>query len=319
MGLFGGGRKICPVCGNKASRFLPLKVEGEPLCGDCESKVFELPKDLQDSTLETMAALRAYFAVYDENVALRQSFQTTYQHDFGLFGGCICLDTTQRLLRLSSSDNTFVFEPENIVQFRISEDAAPLFEGTKDALICYQSAIPGRVQNMGREIDRFRLERRQCEQLKHMEEEMERQAKERGDTYMSRYISVPHVSDLNPFKKYFVSLKLDHLYHKMEKEFKEDGPGFSDYDTSIQGYLQAYETATEAMRTLAENLMAVINPDAPRRQVAAQPVPGTESMPGASAAPVDAVAEIQRYKGLLDSGAITEEEFAAKKRQLLGI
>lgn len=40
------------------------------------------------------------------------------------------------------------------------------------------------------------------------------------------------------------------------------------------------------------------------------------AVPGA---PVDPVTEIQKFKGLLDSGAITEEEFAAKKRQLLGI
>ena len=37
------------------------------------------------------------------------------------------------------------------------------------------------------------------------------------------------------------------------------------------------------------------------------------------AAPVDAVAEIQKFKTLADQGIITEEEFAAKKRQLLGI
>ena len=29
--------------------------------------------------------------------------------------------------------------------------------------------------------------------------------------------------------------------------------------------------------------------------------------------------EIQRYKALLDAGVLTEEEFVAKKRQLLGI
>jgi hypothetical protein len=33
----------------------------------------------------------------------------------------------------------------------------------------------------------------------------------------------------------------------------------------------------------------------------------------------DPVAEIQKYKTLLDQGIITEEEFTAKKRQLLGI
>lgn len=315
MGLF-GPKKFCPVCGNKAARFLPTKVEGEPLCSDCANKVFELPTDMQNKVLESMASLREYFVVFDENKALRHSFQTSYQHDFGILGGCICMDTAHRLLRLSSSDDSFVFEPENIKLFRISEDSAPLFEGTKDELVCYQSTAPDRVRSMGREVDRFRIERRQCEQMRHMEEEMERQAKERGDTYTKRYISMPDVTTLNPFQKYYVYIELDHPYHKMEKEFKETGPGFSDYDTSIEGYLQAYENYSNEMRAMAENLMAVINPDAPRRQVAAQPAPGERAVP---AAPADPVAEIQKYKELLDSGAITEEEFAAKKRQLLGI
>ena len=39
----------------------------------------------------------------------------------------------------------------------------------------------------------------------------------------------------------------------------------------------------------------------------------------AATAPTDAVAEIKKYKDLLDSGIITEEEFAAKKKQLMGI
>lgn len=311
MGLF-GPKKMCPVCGNKASRFLPLKVEGEPLCGDCSSKVLELPSEMQDSVLETMTSLQEYFAVFDENSALRQRFQQSYRHDFGILGGCICLDTDNRLLRLSSSDNAFVFEPENIKLFRISEDSAPLFEGTKDALVCYRSTAPDRAKSMGREVDRFRLEKRQCEQLRHMEEEMERQAKERGDTYTSRYISLPDVTTLNPFQKYYVYLELDHPYRKMQKEFKETGPGFSDYDTSIEGYLEAYEASWQEMRALADNMMAVINPDAPERQVGATNEPAPD-------APADPVTEIQRYKELLDSGAITEEEFAAKKRQLLGI
>lgn len=36
-------------------------------------------------------------------------------------------------------------------------------------------------------------------------------------------------------------------------------------------------------------------------------------------APVDAVAEIKKYKELLEQGIITEEEFTAKKKRLLGI
>lgn len=38
-----------------------------------------------------------------------------------------------------------------------------------------------------------------------------------------------------------------------------------------------------------------------------------------AAAAVDTVAEIQKYKLLFDAGVLTEEEFAAKKKQLLGI
>ena len=35
--------------------------------------------------------------------------------------------------------------------------------------------------------------------------------------------------------------------------------------------------------------------------------------------PNDAITEIERYKGLLDKGIITQEEFDAKKKQLLGL
>jgi membrane protease subunit (stomatin/prohibitin family) len=43
--------------------------------------------------------------------------------------------------------------------------------------------------------------------------------------------------------------------------------------------------------------------------------------PPAAAAPAepDSAAEIQKYAALKDQGLITEEEFAAKKKQILGI
>ena len=41
---------------------------------------------------------------------------------------------------------------------------------------------------------------------------------------------------------------------------------------------------------------------------------------GTKAAPSgNVIAELKQYKELLDSGVITEEEFAAKKKQLMGI
>ena len=61
----------------------------------------------------------------------------------------------------------------------------------------------------------------------------------------------------------------------------------------------------------AQSCVGGENAAAPAAQ-AAQPVQ-------AAAPVVDTVAELQKYKMLLDTGVITEEEFAAKKKQLLGI
>lgn len=46
-----------------------------------------------------------------------------------------------------------------------------------------------------------------------------------------------------------------------------------------------------------------------------QTIPTTASVPAGQ--PTDAAAEIAKYKTLLDSGAITQEEYDAKKKQLL--
>ena len=57
------------------------------------------------------------------------------------------------------------------------------------------------------------------------------------------------------------------------------------------------------------NLMQLIAPGAPETGAGAAQTGGAPST----------VEELKQYKSLLDAGVITEEEFAAKKRQLLGI
>ena len=52
-----------------------------------------------------------------------------------------------------------------------------------------------------------------------------------------------------------------------------------------------------------------------------EPAPALAALaaPAAPAAETDVIAEIKKYKELFDLGAITEEEFAAKKKQIMGI
>ena len=69
---------------------------------------------------------------------------------------------------------------------------------------------------------------------------------------------------------------------------------------------------------LASKLMRMIDPNAGETRIGG----GTQSVQAAQptvSLPTDAVSEIQKYKALLDAGVLTEEEFSAKKRQLLGI
>ncbi len=52
---------------------------------------------------------------------------------------------------------------------------------------------------------------------------------------------------------------------------------------------------------------------------AQQTTPAPQQPVAAAPAEPDAAAEIQKYSALKDQGMLTEEEFAAKKKQILGI
>ena len=79
---------------------------------------------------------------------------------------------------------------------------------------------------------------------------------------------------------------------------------------------------TEELHQLAKKLMHMMDPKAGETQVGGAAAAAATAQSAAQAVPTvpaDAVAEIQKYKTLLDAGVLTEEEFTAKKRQLLGI
>lgn len=57
----------------------------------------------------------------------------------------------------------------------------------------------------------------------------------------------------------------------------------------------------------------------PAQPVAPQPATSTEPTAGTSASATDPYQELTKLKSLLDAGVITEEDFNAKKKQLLGI
>lgn len=306
MGWFSNNKKLCPICGNPTPRLLPTKVEGAPICKECSGKV-DLPEDaLEGMTLEQF---RQYIAFYEANQALRGTFEESYRFSFGFLSGCLVLDMPHRLFRLNGLDSSLVFEAAHLASFRILEDGAPLFEGGRQALRHCPSGIPARVKAMGPQLAQFQMQMRQYEQMERM---MNQRSGEKGSTHLS--CQRPDIDLLKPFRQFQVELTLEHPYWGSYAGSLE-APGFSEFSPSIDGYLRDYQEKVEELLELARQLMQIFAPDAPELPVGAEA--GAAPQPAAPAA--SAVEEIRQYKALLDADAITEEEFTAKKRQLMGI
>ena len=113
-------------------------------------------------------------------------------------------------------------------------------------------------------------------------------------------------------RKFRIELTLEHPYWRSFRE-EISAPDFSSQYPSVDDYLREYDDKVNELHELAAQLAHIMNPAAAERWE--DEVQTAASAP-AAAAPV---AEIQKYKLLFDAGVITEEEFAAKKKQLLGI
>ena len=107
MGLFGGGKKPCPICGTLTGRFLAKKVEGQALCDGCGDKVANLPSSMNVKEM-TLDQVREFITFYDGNAALRDEFQESYNFHFGFLGGDIFLDVPHRLVRFTGGKSSVV-------------------------------------------------------------------------------------------------------------------------------------------------------------------------------------------------------------------
>ncbi len=96
---------------------------------------------------------------------------------------------------------------------------------------------------------------------------------------------------------------------------QEQDAGKGLYEQKAESILLTLLYKVNALHTIARNLMQLIAPGAPETGAGAAQTAAPAQTGGAP----NAVEELKQYKSLLDAGVITKEEFAAKKRQLLGI
>lgn len=316
MGLFSNKKKLCPICGEPTPRLFATKVEEMPLCKECAKKIF-----LPDGALDQMSLddFKAYMNYYEENQVLRDKFQPEYELgvDFGMY---IKIDTKNGLFSLSSQDNALVFEKSCIETYRILEEDDPLFQGNKTAIKFFNSKIPHRVREMGPMITQFQIQKREYEMLERMEDFLDKEDDNRNRPYRTR----PSFDGNEPFDHFSVRVRMEHPYWQGIHRGKYSAPLFDRQYPRIDDYMRDYNERVETLRELANKFKELVNPNSKviydGESVETTPA-ATASFASApqAAANVDVVEEVKRYKGLFDAGIITEEEFVAKKKQLMGI
>ena len=311
MGLFSNNKKLCPICGSPTPRLLATKVADMPLCKECAGKV-----DLPGGALERMSLdqFKEYVAYYDANQTLRDQFKETKRMSFGFLSGDLLVDEEHRLLRLKGYDGALVFPASALKSFRFMEDGKTLFEGKGDGLRCFHSDVPERARALQPRIDRFRFMKEEHDRMERMERMRDRQERRPGEPDDRPDIPEPRFDVPAPVRKFGVELTLDDPYWKSFRD-ELNAPDFSSFDPSVNDYLCDYDNKVSELHDMAFALARVMDPAA--REIWDD---DAAAAPAQAAAPaVDAVAELQRYKMLLDTGVITEAEFTAKKKQLLGI
>ena len=314
MGLFSNNKKPCPICGNATPRLLPTKVEGVPICKECDKKI-DLPNGVLDSM--TLDDFRRYIDFYNKNQVLRERFHPEYRFGFGAFNTQLVLDVTNGLFRLKDDESTIVFEKSALKSFRITEDKEPLFTGTAAGLACAESKNPERVRLLAPRIEQFKLQRSDYERIMQAErvQYLDRTNEEWRERERELEFHKPEFRESSPFRQFVVELELDHPYWKAYRN-ELDAPEFDDDYPSVDSFLHKYDEKVNELHTLARNLMQFIAPGAPETGAASAAQTAAPAQAGGAS---NTVEELKQYKALLDAGVITEEEFAAKKRQLLGI
>lgn len=302
MGLL-GKREPCAICGGKVKGLLPWKIEGNYICDDCHGVI-----DAQDGNDFTMEQFLKYRDFREQNHALKEQFTISQTIDFGFFGTKIVFDYEHGLFCMDKNLNKTIFHGSELKSFVISEDGMPLLEGSAKGLERHESNVPKRIDELLPQVNQMLMQRQ-------MQETMERLANRNNDnrTTFTSSIDIPE-----PFKKFYIKLYFDHPYWKLI-EFERTGPVLIGDLPDLTQYRLEYNEQVQHMEELAEALMRVAFPQA--GEVAkAGAAPAAAAADAAAAQPAaDAVSEIKKYKELLDAGIITEEEFAAKKKQLMGI
>jgi len=293
----------CPICGRKISWFLPSKIEGEYICDACYSKI-DMDSDTKNHL--TMQQFKEYLTFYGQNQLLRNQFVISEQVDFGAFDSKIIFDFENKLFCMSKRPDKTVFEGKHLKSFSIKEDNTLLFEVSAEGIRRYASTVPERAMALAPQIAQYMINRQMARALDKMDDGKVNNSAPR------QYFDIPE-----PFRAFKVELHFNHPYWTVIK-CDMDGPRFDNEHPDVNDYLHSYQVSMAVIEKLVASFRTVAFPDAPEQSVGFGAA-GTQAVQTTITNQPDAIEEIRKYKALMEEGIISQQEFEAKKKQLLGI
>ena len=254
----------------------------------------------------TMQDFKEYLMFYDQNKLLKDQFVISEQIDFGLWDTKIIFDYQNKWVCMSKQPDKTVFEGKQLKSFTIKEDNTPLFEGSAAGIRRYASTVTERVMAMAPQIAQFAASKRMARTLDRLD-----------DGKVNNSASVPYFDIPEPFQAFHMELHFDHPYWTVLK-CDMDGPRFNNTLPDVNNYLRSYQQSIEEMEKLVAALRTVAFPGTTEQSIGPGMV-GMGALHTNVAPPADAIEEIKKYKALMEDGVISQQEFEAKKKQLLGI
>jgi hypothetical protein len=215
-------------------------------------------------------------------------------------------DYQNKLFCMSKNLGKTVFETGQLKSFTIKEDKVLLFEGSMAGIKRYTSTVQERAMAIAPQISQFMMNRQMSRTLDKLDG---------GKANGSAPIQVFNVSE--PFRAFNLELHFEHPYWKVIK-CGMSGPRFDNTHPDVNNYLRDYRRSMEEIEKLVAALRTVTFPDATEQSVSLGAA-GTQAIHTTMPSLADVIEEIKKYKALLKDGIISQQEYDAKRRQLLGI
>lgn len=331
MGLFTNDKKGCPICGNPTPRLFPTKVEGLPLCKECAAKINMESSMLKDLTINELWDHLDYRKANSETFG---TFTDNQTHGMGNF--VLHMDTDKKLFYIADGrpSNPALFKFEELVSFNLMEDGRTVVQCNAEGYSESASSIenyklpplkplvkPGVTKPAPASAQTGRTAMAASSSAAKTEEEKPKAPDKPVDSLKL------NLTLNNPYwkgKTYSINLpsvESEDQLREWVNDYKNTFAAAVDTCTALAGIMgvKTGKQMMEAIKEKAEAILAVQNAEAAAKEaeVAAQAAETAAKI--AKAADDNALVEmLKKWKELLDMGAITQEEFDAKKKELLG-